>query len=133
MTTKNRYHYNPHCVFNIGYHVIWCPKYRRKVLTSGVDERLKELLLEKAKSIDVEIVKMEVMPDHVHLFIKTPPTLAVHFVVNQFKGYTSRLLRNEMPWLKSRLPTLWSRSYYCESVGHISEKTIKRYIEDQKK
>lgn len=69
------------------------------MLIGGVDERLKELLLEKAKSIDVEIVKMEVMPDHVHLFIKTPPTLAVHFVVNQFKGYTSRLLRNEMPWL----------------------------------
>lgn len=133
MTTQNRYKYNSHCVFNIGYHIIWCPKYRRKVLVNGVDNRLKELLLEKAKSINVDIVEMEVMPDHVHLFVKTPPSLAVHFVVNQLKGYTSHQLRNEAQWLKSRLPTLWSRSYYCESVGHISEDTVKKYIEDQKK
>lgn len=133
MTTQNRYHYNSHCVYNIGYHIIWCPKYRRKVLVSGVEIRLKELLLKKAKELDVEIGNMEVMPDHVHLFVKAPPTLAVHFIVNQLKGYSSHQLRNEIPWLKSRLPTLWSRSYYCESVGHISDDTVKRYIEDQKK
>lgn len=132
MTTKNRYHYSAHCVFNLGYHIIWCPKYRRKVLVNGVDERLKELLCQKALQIDVTIEKMEVMPDHVHLFVKAPPIIAVHFIVNQLKGYTSRLLRIEYPHLRSRLPTLWSRSYYCESIGHISEKTIERYIADQK-
>lgn len=116
MTTKNRYHYSSHCVFNLGYHIIWCPKYRRKVLVNGIDERLKELLCQKALQIGVTIEKMEVM----------------HFIVNQLKGYTSRLLRIEYPHLRSRLPTLWSRSYYCESIGHISEKTIERYIADQK-
>lgn len=99
----------------------------------GVDERLKELLLEKAAKLGITIEKMEVMPDHVHLFVKSTPTLAVHFIVNQLKGYTSVVLRREFAKLKSRLPTLWTRSYYCETIGHISEDTIIRYIEDQKK
>ena len=95
-------------------------------------ERLKELLLQKAQGIGVEIVQMEVMPDHVHLFVKTDPTNSPHFIVNQLKSYTSRELREEFPFLKSRLPSLWTRSYYCESVGHISEEAIRKYIEDQK-
>ena len=114
-------------VYNIGYHLIWCRKYRRKVLVGEVAERLKELLLQKAREIEVEI-----MPDHVHLFVKTVPTNSPYFIVQQLKGYTSRVLREEFPFLKSRLPSLWTRSYYCESVGHISEETIRRYIEDQK-
>ena len=133
MTTKNRYAYSSHCLYNISYHLIWCPKYRRKVLVDGVDERLKELLLEKAALLGITIEKMEVMPDHVDLFVKGTPTLAVHFIVNQLKGYTSVVLRREFAKLKSRLPTLWTRSYYCETIGHISEDTIVRYIEDQKK
>ena len=133
MTTEKRYTYNSHCVFNIGYHIIWCPKYRRKVLINGVDIRLKEILVKRAADIGVSIEKMEIMPDHVHLFVKAVPTLAVHFIVNQLKGYSSYILREEFPWLKSRLPTLWTRSYYCETIGHISENTIIRYIEDQKK
>lgn len=72
------------------------------------------------------------MPDHVHIFIKTKPTLAPHYIVQQLKGYTSRILRKEFPKLKSRIPTLWTRSYYCESIGHISEETVKKYINDQK-
>ncbi len=119
-------------LFNIGSHLIWCPKYRRKVLVGEVAERLKELLLQKAREIGVEIAQMEVMPDHVHLFVKTTPTVSPHFIVHQLKGYTSRVLREEFPSLKSRLPSLWTRSYYCESVGHISEETIRKYIEDQK-
>ena len=133
MTTEKRYTYNSHSVFNIGYHIIWCPKYRRKVLINGVDIRLKEILVKRAAAIGVSIEKMEIMPDHVHLFAKAVPTLAVHFIVNQLKGYSSYILREEFPWLKSRLPTLWTRSYYCETIGHISENTIIRYIEDQKK
>lgn len=133
MTTEKRYTYNSHSVFNIGYHIIWCPKYRRKVLINGVDIRLKEILVKRAAAIGVSIEKMEIMPDHVHLFVKAVPTLAVHFIVNQLKGYSSYILREEFPWLKSRLPTLWTRSYYCETIGHISENTIIRYIEDQKK
>jgi len=119
-------------VYNIGYHLIWCSKYRRKVLTGDAETRLKELLAEKAGQIDIEIVQMEIMPDHVHLFIKATPVNSPHYIVQQLKGYTSRVLRQEFPSLKSRLPSLWTRSYYCESVGHISEETILKYIEDQK-
>jgi len=75
---------------------------------------------------------MEVMPDYEHLFVKTDPTNSPHFIVNQLKSYTSRELREEFPFIKSRLPSLWTRSYYCESVGHISEEAIRKYIEDQK-
>ena len=99
----------------------------------GIDERLKELLMEKAKELDLIIESMEVMPDHVHLFIRSKPIYAVHFVINQLKGYSSVCLRNEFPWLRSRLPSLWTRSYFVESVGHISEETVRKYIEDQKK
>ena len=127
-----RWKTNPGCVYNLGYHIVFCPKYRRKVLVDGIDERLKELLKEKAQELEITIESMEVMPDHVHLFISSKPTYAVHFVVNQLKGYSSVKLRKEFPKLKSRLPTLWTRSYFVESVGHISEDTMKKYIENQK-
>lgn len=79
------------------------------------------------------IEKTEVMEDHVHVFLKLPPTVNVAFAVNQLKGASSRILREEFPHLKKRIPSLWTRSYYAESIGDISEDTIKRYIEDQKK
>ena len=132
MTLANRYTSNSHTVYNLGYHIVFCPKYRRKVLVDGIDERLKELLKGKAQELDITIESMEVMPDHVHLFIRSKPTYAVHFVVNQLKGYSSVKLRKEFLKLKSRLPTLWTRSYFVESVGHISEDTMKKYIENQK-
>ncbi len=119
-------------VFNIGYHLIWCPKYRRKVLVDGKDVRLKELLREKANSMEWTIESMEVMPDHVHLFVKAAPTDSPHWIVQQLKGYSSRMMREEFPDLKRRLPSLWTRSYFCGSVGHISEESVKKYIEDQK-
>jgi putative transposase len=120
------------CVYNLGYHLIWCPKYRRKVLIEEVEKRLKELFYEKAKELSISIEKMEILPDHVHLFVKCSPTDSPHLIVKHLKGYSSRIMRLEFPKLKSRLPSLWTRSYYCESIGHISEATIKKYIEDQK-
>ena len=126
-----RWKHSKTTVYNIGYHFIWCPKYRRKVLIGEAETRLKELLLEKAKQINVEIINMEVMPDHVHLFIKATPVDSPHFIVQQLKGYTSRIIRQEFPEVKSRIPTLWTRSYYCESVGHISESTFLKYIDEQ--
>ena len=128
----SRWKTNKGCVYNIGYHIIWCPKYRRKVLTDGIDERCKELLYEKAVENGWEIDRMEIMPDHVHLFIKATPSDSIAHIVSQLKGYTSFVLRNEYPSLKSRLPNMWTRSYYVETIGHISEETIKRYIEEQK-
>jgi len=118
--------------YNIGYHLIWCPKYRRKVLVGEVENRLKELLIEKAEGLSISIKRMEIMPDHVHLFVKCSPVNSPHLIVKHFKGYTSRVMRQEFPKLKSRMPSLWTRSYYCESIGHISEEVVKKYIEDQK-
>ncbi len=130
---KERWTHSDTTVYNIGYHLIWCPKYRRKVLTSPVSERLSILLLEKADEIGVAIETMEIMPDHIHLFVKTKPTASPHWVVQQLKGYTSRILRQEFAPLRTRLPSLWTRSYYVESCGHISEDVVKKYIEDQKR
>lgn len=102
------------------------------MLEGDIATRLKELLREKAAELEIEIEEVEVMPDHLHLFVKADPTLAPHHIVQQFKGLTSRQLRQEFPSLKSRLPSLWTRSYYLETIGHISEETIRQYIEDQK-
>lgn len=128
-----RWTHSNKAVFNIGYHFIWCSKYRRKVLIGDIEARLREMLVLKAKEIGVEIQSLEIMPDHVHLFVKSSPVASPHWIVQQLKGYTSNALRKEFRMLKSKLPTLWTRSYYCESVGHISEDTIKKYIGDQKR
>jgi len=118
--------------YNLAYHLIWCSKYRRSVLINGIDLRLKELLHLKARDLGVIIETMEVMPDHVHLFVKCEPVDSPQWLISQFKGYSSKVLREEYPELKSRLPCLWTRSYYCESIGHISEAVIKKYIQEQK-
>lgn len=119
-------------IFNIGYHLIWCTKYRRPMLKLEIKKRLRFLLLEKAKEIGVNIADLEIMPEHVHMFVKCSPVDPPHFIVQQFKGYTSHTMRKEFSELRTRVPTLWTRSYYYESVGHISENTVKKYIEDQK-
>jgi putative transposase len=129
---KDRWKHSKTTTYNIGYHFIWCPKYRRKVLVGAVADRLKELLFKKAGELQLEIATLEIMPDHIHLFVKSSPTVSPHFIVQQLKGYTSRMIREEFPHMKSRLPSLWTRSYYCESVGHISEATVRKYIEEQK-
>jgi putative transposase len=127
-----RYRRTAGVVYNLHYHLVWCPKYRRPVLSGAVEARLTELLTEKAAAMDVQIEALEVMPDHVRLFVAAPPTDAPQHLANQFKGYTSRALRQEFPQLRSRLPTLWSRSYYISSVGQVSEEAIKQYIASQK-
>ena len=131
-SVQKRWTTNNTCVYNIGYHLIWCPKYRRKVLIDEVELELKKLLLQKAEQIGIIIDTMEVMPDHVHLFVKATPADSPQYIVGMLKGYSARMLRDKFAHLKRRLPCLWTRSYYCESVGHISERTIKKYIEDQK-
>ena len=128
---KNLKH-NTTSVVNINYHIIWCPKYRRKVLVDGVDTRLKEVLVHIAEESGCTIATMEVMPDHIHIFLKGTPTIPIHLIVKNLKGKSSRILRSEFPHLKRRLPCLWTRSYYCETIGCINEETIKKYIENQK-
>ena len=129
---RTRWQTNKGSVYNVTYHIIWCPKYRRSVLVDDVAIRLKILLYEQAAKYGWIIEAMEVMPDHLHVFIKANPIDPVARIVAQLKGYTSHVLRNEFSHLRTKLPTLWTRSYYVETIGHISESTIKKYIEDQK-
>ncbi len=119
--------------YNIGYHIIFCPKYRRRVLVDDVERRFKEIALEVAHENDWEIATMELMPDHVHIFIKAKPTDSPQNIVARIKGRSSHDLRKEFPELKTRLPTLWTRSYYCESIGSISAAAITKYIDEQKR
>ena len=114
-------------VFSLKYHLVWCPKYRRKVLVGNAAVRLKELLTEKANQLDADIEALEIMPDHVNLI----PTKAPQYLANQFKGYTSRVLRQEFAHLRNRAAVLWRRSYDAGSVGHVSEDTVRRTIETQ--
>ncbi|KRW90617.1 transposase [Alicyclobacillus tengchongensis] len=126
------YKSNRNVVYSCKYHVVWCPKYRRKVLVNGVDERLKEILQAVAEERRAEIIEMEVMPDHVHLLVEVDPQFGIHRLVKQMKGRSSRILRQEFPGLRSRLPTLWTNSYFVSTVGGAPLAVIKQYIENQK-
>ena len=132
MAENDGYVHKKGLVYKNQYHIIFCPKYRRKVLINGIDERLKEILYDIAKEIDVEIKALEVMPDHVHMFIEFDPRINLHNVVKRLKGRSSHILREEYPSLKKKLPSLWTRSYFSCTTGHISEETIKQYVESQK-
>lgn len=118
-------------MYDLGLHVVWCPKYRRRVLGGRVADRLDELIQEKAAERGWTVVALEVRPDCVHLFVKHDPKSSASYVANQFKGFTSRTLREEFPHLKSRLPTLWSSSYFAASVGSVSAETVRQYIDTQ--
>lgn len=120
-------------VFNLSYHLIWCPKYRRKVLVEDIKDRLIQLIHEKSLELQVEIVEANIQPDHVHLFVKTLPIHSPQFIVGQLKGHSSRILRKEFSTLRTRIPTLWTRSYYADSVGKLNEYTIRKYIQEQDK
>ena len=131
-TSRGQFKSNRNVVYSCQYHVVWCPKYRRKVLTGGVDERLKAILREVAEERQAEIVELEVMPDHVHLLVSVDPQYGIHRLVRQMKGRSSRLLRQEFPALRSRLPTLWTNSYCVATVGGAPLSVIEQYIENQK-
>lgn len=128
----SKYRKNSCATFSLKYHIVWCPKYRRKVLTPQIATRLEILLRQKATECDMSIHALEIMPDYVYLFIEADPTLAIAGITNALKGYTSKILRKEFANLRSRLPTLWNRSYYARTVGHVSEETVRKYIESQK-
>lgn len=122
-----------HAAYNINYHFVWCPKYRRPILVGRLAARLEQLLREKVAELDGEILNVTIQPDHVHLFCSVPPTIAPYQVIHRLKGYTAHVLRREFPELNSRLPNLWTRSYFVGTAGHVSAATIQRYIDEQKR
>jgi len=132
MAKQREFKSNNNVVYSCTYHVVFCPKYRRKVLVNGVDERLKAIIRQVADETQSEVLELEVMPDHVHLLCEVAPQFGIHKFVKRVKGRSSRLLRQEFPHLKSRLPTLWTHSYFVSTVGGAPLAMIKQYIEGQK-
>ena len=124
---------NKNIVYSCKYHVVWCPKYRRKVLTGNIEERLKEIIIKKARELKSEIIELEIMPDHVHLLIEVDPQFGIHKLVKNIKGYTSKILRQEFKELRTKIPTLWTNSYFVSTVGGAPLSIIKQYIENQKR
>lgn len=127
-----KYKSNLNVVYSCKYHVVWCPKYRKSVLIDGVDVRLKEIIQTVAKECNSEILELEVMPDHVHLLVEVDPQFGIHRLIKLMKGRSSRLIRTEFKWIKSRLPTLWTNSYFVSTIGGAPLEVVKQYIEQQK-
>lgn len=130
--TNMEYKSNNNIVYSCKYHVVFCPKYRRKVLVGEVEERLKQLILEICSDLQVDLLEYEVMPDHVHLLLEVDPQYGIHKVVKQIKGRTSHVLRSEFRHLTTKLPTLWTNSYFVSTVGGAPLEAVKQYIESQK-
>lgn len=126
------YHTDHSIVYSCQYHVIFCPKYRRPVLVGAVTERAKQLIMDKQGEYGYTVMNMEVMPDHVRLLLDVDPRVGINSVVAKIKGYTSHELRKEFPWLKKRLPTLWTRSKFISTVGAVTLEVVQQYIANQK-
>lgn len=126
------YQKSKHQVYLINYHLIWCPKRRKRILANKIKDRLKDIIYQVAKEKQVEILALEIMPDHLHLFISVQPQLVIHKLIKMFKGRSSNILRKEFPELL-RLPSLWTKSYFISTAGNVSNATIQKYIEAQTK
>lgn len=129
--SSKKYKIGRGCVYNVNYHLVWTPKRRAKVLVGNIESDLKKLIEQSCKEMGVEVVTMEIMPDHVHLFVSCHPKVSPHSIVKKIKSSSSNILRKKYPQLL-RIPCLWSSSYYCGTVGFASESVVKSYIENQK-
>jgi putative transposase len=132
MAKQRLFKSNRNGVYSCKYHVVFCPKYRRPVLTDDISLRLKQIVAEVALELQCEVIELEVMPDHVHMLCEVDPQLGIHTFVKRVKGRSSRLLRQEFKQLTTRLPTLWTNAYFVATVGGAPLAVIRRYIENQK-
>lgn len=132
LTPNKSYYSDENTVFSCQYHVIFTPKYRRKVFEPDIAKRLSELLVEKQESYKYTLIEHEVMIDHVHLLVEIHPAISVKQVIAQIKGFTSKTLKKEFPGLKKRLPCLWTRAFFVSTVGSVTLDVVKSYIENQK-
>jgi putative transposase len=133
MSSEQKFKNNHNITYSCKYHIVCCPKYRRKVMVNGVNDRLKEIIYQSAIEQQVEIIELEVMPDHVHLLYEIDPQYGVHKFIKLLKGCSFRVLRQEIKTLKTRLSTLWTNSYIIATVGGAPLAVIKQYIENQKR
>ena len=130
--THMKYKSNNNIVYSCKYHVVFCPKYRRKVLVGDVETRLKELIQEICTEFNIDLLEMEVMPDHVHLLLEVDPQFGIHKAVKTIKGRTSHVVRSEVKSVTTKIPSLWTNSYFVSTVGGAPLSVIKQYIESQK-
>jgi len=126
------YDKNNTCVHFLNYHYIWCTKYRKKLIIGNIEKMYKKLIFKKCYELGCKVIAIETMPDHTHVLLQTNPQHNPIEIVQHIKGFTSFVLRKEFPSLK-RLPTLWTRSYFISTHGHVSNITIQKYIGNQKK
>lgn len=120
-----------HSVYLCNYHFVFIPKYRRDTLNGAVKEDVEEVFRKVAKKYEIEIIAMEIMPEHVHLFVNAPPRYAPAYIIKLFKGTSARFINQKYPELKEHSVSIWTRSYFVSTAGNMSADTVKRYIEDQ--
>lgn len=130
MTDLKNYTIHNKGVYLLQYHIVWCPKYRRKLFINDIKNRLKEIIENVCIERNCKIITCEIMPDHIHLFVSTHVKETPYKLIKSIKGRSSNILRREFPELR-KMPTLWTRSYFISSIGNASSKTIKKYIENQ--
>ncbi len=131
-TPELRYKSTKHGVYACEYHIIWCTKYRRSVLSPEMQQRIKEIVCQAQEKYGYTVRAIECMPDHVHLLASIPPTEAVSIIVVRIKGFVSKMLREEFPSLQKRLPQLWTGSKFVASTGGVTLEALKQYVESQK-
>ena len=132
MSNERRFRSNNNLVFSCKYHLVFCPKYRRKVLVGDVESRLNELIIEHSEEMNVVLIEFEIMPDHVHVRCDVDPQFGIHKYAKRLKGATSRILGDEFKHLTTKIPTLWTNSYFVCTTGGAPLEKIKAYIENQK-
>ena len=129
---ENKYRHANTTVSLINYHFVFCPRYRRKIfLIPRVEERFKTLVKEKCEEIEINIIAIECDKDHAHMFLNCLPIQSPSDIMQNIKGYTSKILREEFIQL-SKMPSLWTRSYFVSTAGNACSETIKKYVENQK-
>ena len=126
------YKSNLNVVYSSKYHVVWTPKYRRSVLIGDIAARCESVIRQVAEKYKAEVIALEIMPDHVHVLVEIDPQFGIHRLVKNMKGVSSHTMRNEFRTLKSKLPTLWTNSYFVSTVGGSPLEVIKQYVENQK-
>lgn len=124
------YRHSNGAVYLLRLHFIWIPRRRRKVLVGPVAERLDTLLREKATELALDVLRLAIQPDHLHLVVGVDPKIAPAQIAYRLKGYTSRVLRQEFPHLR-KMPSMWTTSYFVSSAGNVSAATIEKYIQSQ--
>lgn len=127
------YRYGPHTAYDIQYHMVWATKYRYRILTGEIGVRLRDLIRQICMTREVMILKGHVGPDHVHVLLSMPPHISPSNMVQSLKGKSSRLLQMEYPSLRKKYwgRHLWARGYFCATVGAVTDKMVKAYIDQQ--